>query len=487
MIWIAWPEQAEAVFAALVPQCANDDEISLVANARAYNLGVLLADRARSVEVLDEALAAVTEPKPRHRLLNRRASGDVWADRPRAALADARELMESGDDDSFVRGACIGAVALAMLGQGEEAAATSRRGRERQDAAAATSTMSSAHGVGAVLGHLGSGRLRKAELVGRLGYEANVEINAQEALATFALLRGMVLVQIGRVAEAARLYREGVAINREVRDVSSLRWCLGGLALASAMAGDASAASAAIAELDATPAHWMDALDSDPVLRGRAWTLVATGELSEARRALRDAVAIARRREQFYSEARLLHDIARLGEPGTVTKRLRELASEVEGDLVSAFAADAAARASNRGAELERSAETLERLGAIGLSAETFRAAAGAFTDGGLARAANACARKAVELAEQCGGVAAPGVAQAGAASRLTRREQEIAALAATGHSSPEIGERLHISARTVENHLASAYLKLGVTGRRELAEALSGTWATGDTAGARS
>jgi DNA-binding CsgD family transcriptional regulator len=51
----------------------------------------------------------------------------------------------------------------------------------------------------------------------------------------------------------------------------------------------------------------------------------------------------------------------------------------------------------------------------------------------------------------------------------LTRRELEVARLAAEGYTSPEIGRRLNIGARTVESHLASAYSKLGITSRLQL------------------
>lgn len=49
---------------------------------------------------------------------------------------------------------------------------------------------------------------------------------------------------------------------------------------------------------------------------------------------------------------------------------------------------------------------------------------------------------------------------------RLTPRELEILALAAQGLSSPQIGERLHLSAATVKTHLQNVYDKLGVTDR---------------------
>jgi DNA-binding CsgD family transcriptional regulator len=51
----------------------------------------------------------------------------------------------------------------------------------------------------------------------------------------------------------------------------------------------------------------------------------------------------------------------------------------------------------------------------------------------------------------------------------LTRRELEVARLAAQGLTSREIGGQLSIGARTVETHLASAYSKLRIRSRAEL------------------
>jgi DNA-binding CsgD family transcriptional regulator len=55
------------------------------------------------------------------------------------------------------------------------------------------------------------------------------------------------------------------------------------------------------------------------------------------------------------------------------------------------------------------------------------------------------------------------------AEASLTRRELEVARLAARAFTAAEIGHQLHIGERTVESHIASTYLKLGLRSRSEL------------------
>jgi len=54
-------------------------------------------------------------------------------------------------------------------------------------------------------------------------------------------------------------------------------------------------------------------------------------------------------------------------------------------------------------------------------------------------------------------------------ASSLTRREREVARLAADGQSAKEIAQHLAIGERTVETHLARAYAKLGLASKIDL------------------
>ena len=60
-----------------------------------------------------------------------------------------------------------------------------------------------------------------------------------------------------------------------------------------------------------------------------------------------------------------------------------------------------------------------------------------------------------------------------GPLASLTAREQEIASLAAGGMTSRAIAQRLTLSVRTVDSHLARVFAKLGVHSREDLAGVL--------------
>lgn len=76
---------------------------------------------------------------------------------------------------------------------------------------------------------------------------------------------------------------------------------------------------------------------------------------------------------------------------------------------------------------------------------------------------------RSLEALRRLGNAGRRAVAAALGPDSLTRREREVARLAATGMSAKEIAGSLFVGERTVESHLASVYAKLGVDSKLEL------------------
>jgi DNA-binding CsgD family transcriptional regulator len=319
---------------------------------------------------------------------------------------------------------------------------------------------------------LGAGRLAEARAIAEAGYQAAVADRSSARAGGWAGFRGLAAKAEGRIATAEASLREAVALLDEQDPYRFMRWCLAELASVAALAGDQQAA-----------AGWLDRADArageanryfDPwVELDRAWVAAAAGELTRAVDLATRAAGMARASKQFTFEASALYDVARLGAPASVRQRLEELAGWLEGRLAAVLASSAVALAVEDGAALDRVGAAFQDLGALLLAAEAKAAAARAHRATGRDASANASQERAAALAAACQDARTPGLGPAIPVSVLTTREREVAMLAAAHLSSREIATRLHLSVRTVDNHLGRVYAKLGVSNRAQLATLL--------------
>jgi DNA-binding CsgD family transcriptional regulator len=321
---------------------------------------------------------------------------------------------------------------------------------------------------------LGAGRLAEARAIAEAGYQAAVADRSPEQTGGWAGFRGLVAKAQGQIATAEASLREAVALLDEQDPYRFMRWCLAELASVAALAGDQEAAVAWLDRADARGGEANRFFDAWVQL-DRAWVAAGAGELTRAGQAASQAADMARASGQFTLEAVALHDVARLGNPAGVRERLQELAGLLEGRLAPLLATSAAALATGDGAALDRVAAAFEDLGALLLAAEAAAAAARVHQAAGRDGRANASQERAASLVAACQGARTTGLGPDAVTSVLTRREREVAMLAAAGISSREIAARLALSVRTVDNYLGRAYAKLDVASRTELAALLRG------------
>jgi DNA-binding CsgD family transcriptional regulator len=289
-----------------------------------------------------------------------------------------------------------------------------------------------------------------------------------EARGFLCLARGRLALLQGLPVTAARWLRESAALLDELNTVGRQAWAFSLLAEALAYTGDATGASDAARDAIVTEQTASPLYDGDAA-RARIWAQVASGSLTHAREeALRVAAANARSAPVY--ELFALHDALRLGAIKPTVDRIVELGDQMDGRLGAAYASHARARRLGDGAALMTAATTFADIGCSLFAAESAAEAAAAHHRAGRRGDLAEARVQARVLADRCEGATTPALQIPGESVALTARELEIARLAARGLTSPDIARQLVCSVRTVDNHLARVYTKLGISRRDGLA-----------------
>jgi DNA-binding CsgD family transcriptional regulator/tetratricopeptide (TPR) repeat protein len=463
--------ETEALLASIEPGVLPPTLRTRAALTRADNLFFGLGREQEAQQVLADAVQASIDA-PTGELMANSAWIELHTGRPRAAL-ERVAAVSPADPRGSVAAGIVTAWATALLGDtaGALHAAAAAAAREQTPPYPAVSRHGGFPELARGLALLHAGRLDEAEEAARSGLAAALSARPLFLQARWTALLGAIVLERGAVVTAASTFRQAAALQRRLGQVGLLRANLSGQALAAAQAGAVPEALTAIQELDElarTPERLFDA----DVLSARAWLAAAQGELSKAARLLRDAAAAAQEAELVTIEARVQHDLVRLGEVGDAAVRLAHLANHTDSAAADARALHAAAAVDGTPERLEGAATTFEQLHIWLLAAEAFMAAAVAYANAGRRRA-HACRHRAAALHQRCEGARTPAVLLDHHAAPLTPREREVVTMAANGLSSRAIAERLVISVRTVDNLIQRAYIKLGVHNRPAAAEAL--------------
>ena len=205
-----------------------------------------------------------------------------------------------------------------------------------------------------------------------------------------------------------------------------------------------------------------------------SWVDVQEGRLSQAIGELWAAADMALERGQRCFELIILNDLLRVGEADAAA-RARDVSDLVEGSIGEAVGLHARAVGSKRGIDLERAASTFSHMSFSLVAAELWAAASGAYRREGLRARSTKAAKKSSEMAALCEGASTRTASLSAQVEPLSRRQHEVALLAAQGASNAEIADALSLSVRTVESHLYAAFAKLGLTARDELSSVLVG------------
>jgi DNA-binding NarL/FixJ family response regulator len=159
---------------------------------------------------------------------------------------------------------------------------------------------------------------------------------------------------------------------------------------------------------------------------------------------------------------------ARYGASAQAAAELDSWGHDFESPISDARARGVRARATGDAAVLLKAAERHAELGLLGDAAELAGLALAACSSG-----RSETASRAKAFADEMRRRLRQVVTTPSPVVPLTRRELEVASLAARGMTDQDIAGTLVISVRTVESHLAAVYRKLGINSRRGLRQAL--------------
>lgn len=467
-------DDVERVVSATLALPLTADEVALCAMTRAVDRYWNAGDERHAEEFL--ALAVSDDPgiARKNELLALGCgflahSGDFTE-----ALALARPLLSGPPTRALADSAVAAALSLRAMGRASEAVAVIEKAVDAYAAIGPDVTVVTMRVIGSskALALIELGRLDEADEFTASLIDAARATGDAAALAHALCSRGWASVWRGRYLEARSHYDESTAVFTSLGRRGQLRWALIGGLFTSIAAGDSEATARYRSRLDALGPHPASMFDG-VLVRAEALELLVDGQVERARARLVACAESAAKANDVVTEAACLYDLARSGRPELAADRLSTLASRADGEWLPVFAAHAAAAVADDAEGLDAARARLAELGAMAYAAEAARAAADSFARAGdQRRAARASVTASDHLAEvqMFHGVTASGL---GGPDPLTRREREVAELAAKGLASKAIAEQLYVSTRTVESHLLRVYTKLGVRSRAELADTL--------------
>jgi DNA-binding NarL/FixJ family response regulator len=293
--------------------------------------------------------------------------------------------------------------------------------------------------------------------------DGDADVDRRVEAVAFPLYAGARRLFEGRLAVAIPALREAVAQQRQGEGLlrSEATACLAVALAASGQSADARQIMAS------TPP---DRLAIFPGLEPWGLGAVAASQgRPEAVTLAFEAADVAHRAGGIVSAVAFLGDAARYGAAREAAERLDAIAPSFESAFTTARALAIRALASGSAAELLEAADAHAACGLSGPALGLAELAVAATRDGGPAGVLDRARSLAAELRRQL----ALGEPAPVASSPLTRRELEVARLAASGMTDRDIADALVVSVRTVESHLASTYRKLGISSRQELRDAL--------------
>jgi len=246
------------------------------------------------------------------------------------------------------------------------------------------------------------------------------------------------------------------------------------LAQALGLIGDPAGAAAHLQHDAGAEEHTLDMFRPEQLI-AKAWGYWGAGDRQGARAALAEAAEHAAGQAERLVEVQIHTAAVRHGNIDSA-RRLLRLAPTVEGAFADCAATHARAVLAGDIPGLLAAADHYTSCGARAEAADAVASAAEVARRAGDDEDYRRLAARAETMATHLGGLDTPALRAVLPGIPLTRRQRDVARLAAAGMSNRDIAERLNVGIRTVESHLDATYRQLGITSRQELSDIFAPT-----------
>ena len=468
LLWQGNSAEAEETLSSFDPDQMNELELVRWGVVRIANLHWSMGDAESADEVLELLRDKVT-----HAGLKLVVDGVASASRLfENQLEEAVELSERVLADPDASAAAVewavfgGALALALMGRGDDVEAVAERGHQFDDKVDGLLRYLTAFGEVRALvlgGDFDTAAKRSADIV-RI-----TSAGQYLAWGMANVLVGTVELGRGRFADTVSRMEQTVAA---LTSESAASWSFPArllLAQSYCALGRADAGAKMMAELRTRSGRHVAVFG--PQLRiAEAWLAAAEGNVSAAIELALDAARLAAESEADRDRDAGAARRGAVRRPDHAWTGWSICPTAPAAGWRAVIAAHARAVRDRDAAGLFEAAQQFEQIGALLSAADAAAQAAVAFEAADDRRRSVEAAAAANRLAAECGGIRTPALDLAAHPLPLTVREREIANLVAAGLSNREIADRLVVSVRTVEGHLYRACIKLDISDREELA-----------------
>jgi DNA-binding CsgD family transcriptional regulator len=464
-------DEAERLFVELAAIAEDDEQRAALAMRQAENAFLRVGDPDRATGLLEEARATVSDPATQMMLDVHLTLLLAFKPAPRAAFKKAAELIElaNAPAEAVLEATTILQLMAIWLCDFPTVYRTAKHGldvvagadypiRDRDARLLILQFAAQTH----------DGRVEEAVRGLREGYQQAITPPIDDLCCIWATNLSAALAIRGQVLDAVEVGRSGVLIG-DRSDVAGHRAGLAGLlAVVAGQARDQATVDFALRKLEAAPIFTPPAGAWTP--RAQAWQHALGGDTSRAAQLAVEAGEAALNDDIPLVASWAFCDTIQFGHAELVVEHLRDIAANTSAVTINAYAEHASALVAGEPEAVEKVAAGYQNRDEFLYAATAYLQASQLYRDQRRDHAAARAAIRARQLDTQL-----PPEVFAHTPLDLSRRETEVVDLAVQGLTSRQISERLYVSVRTVDNHLASAYTKLGVHSRDELAPILGG------------